>query len=180
MKFAICNELYENWPIEKAFASMAKSGYQGVEIAPFTLGETVHEISAARRKEICGAAKTAGIEIIGLHWLLLKPAGMSWVTTDKALREKTVAYFEALIDLCGDLGGKVMVLGSPKARQVAPGQTWLDVWKRATDVLGHLAAKAAAKQIVIALEPLTPKDNCNFMNTRPRARYSLRPSIRRD
>jgi sugar phosphate isomerase/epimerase len=165
MKFAICNELYENWPIEKAFASMAKTGYQGVEIAPFTLGETVHEITAARRNEIRAAAKTAGIEIIGLHWLLLKPAGMSWVTSDKALREKTVAYFEALIDLCGDLGGTVMVLGSPKARQVASGESWLEVWKRATDVLGHLAAKAAAKKIVIALEPLTPKDNCNFINT---------------
>lgn len=165
MKFAICNELYENWPIEKIFAHAAKVGYEGIEIAPFTLAENVNEISSARRADIKRAAAGAGVQIIGLHWLLLKPAGMSWVTSDKALREKTVSYFEALIDLCADLGGNVMVLGSPKARQVAPGESWLSVWNRAVDVLGRLAAKAAAKRIVIALEPLTPKDNCNFINT---------------
>jgi len=165
MKFAICNELYENWPIEKIFAHAAKVGYEGIEIAPFTLADDVHEISSARRAEIKRAAAGAGVQIIGLHWLLLKPAGMSWVTADKTLRDKTVSYFEALIDLCADLGGNIMVLGSPKARQVAPGEAWLDVWNRAVDVLGHLASKAAAKKIVIALEPLTPKDNCNFINT---------------
>jgi sugar phosphate isomerase/epimerase len=165
MKFAICNELYENWPIEKIFAHAAKVGYEGIEIAPFTLAENVHEISSARRADIKRAAAGSGVQIIGLHWLLLKPAGMSWVSSDKALREKTVSYFEALIDLCADLGGNIMVLGSPKARLVAPGESWLDVWNRAVDVLGHLAAKAAAKKIVIGLEPLTPKDNCNFINT---------------
>lgn len=165
MKFAICNELYENWPIEKIFAHAAKVGYEGIEIAPFTLADDVREISSARRADIKRAATGSGVQIIGLHWLLLKPAGMSWVTSDKALRDKTVSYFEALIDLCADLGGNIMVLGSPKARQVAPGEAWLDVWNRAVDVLGHLAAKAVAKNIVIAFEPLTPKDNCNFINT---------------
>ena len=49
MKFAICNELYERWEIDKALASIARTGYNGVEIAPFTLADEAREITTSRR-----------------------------------------------------------------------------------------------------------------------------------
>jgi sugar phosphate isomerase/epimerase len=165
VKFAICNELYEGWEIEKVFAHAASVGYQGVEIAPFTLAGDCREISAARRQEIRAAARKHGIEIIGLHWLLIKPPGLHINAADNSLRQKTVQYVEALIDLCADLGGSVMVFGSPKQRAVLPGEKWMDVWNRSVEVFKLLGEKAAQKKIVIAFEPLAPRDNCNFINT---------------
>ena len=37
MKIAFCNEVFGNWPLEKQFESVASAGYDGVELAPFTL-----------------------------------------------------------------------------------------------------------------------------------------------
>ena len=57
MKFATCNEYFENWAIEDVFNYAADLGYDGVEIAPFALGPSVEDISAARRDEIRAAAE---------------------------------------------------------------------------------------------------------------------------
>ena len=76
MKFGICNEMFESWKIEEVFACAADLGFDGVEIAPFTLADSVTEIPAATRDRIRAAAADQGIEIIGLHWLLLKPEGL--------------------------------------------------------------------------------------------------------
>lgn len=165
MKFAICNEMYEQWPIEKVFAHAARTGYQGVEVAPFTLADDCREISAARRKEIREAANREGVQVIGLHWLLLKPAGLHINAPDATLRKKTEEYVEALIDLCADLGGEIMVWGSPKQRQVLAPFNWSDAYKHLVDALQRLGAKAHAKKVTICFEPLGPKDNCNLINT---------------
>ena len=41
MKIAICNEMFEDWKIEDVFAYAAELGYEAVEIAPFTLADSV-------------------------------------------------------------------------------------------------------------------------------------------
>lgn len=165
MKYALCNELYENVSVEDSIARIAKAGYQGVEIAPFTIAENARDVSAERKKSIRLAAKNAGVEIIGLHWLLAKPPGFHINGPDAALRQKTKEYFEVLIDLCAELGGKVLVYGSPKSRTVLPNDHWSEVWKRSVEVFGPLSERAGKNGCVIALEPLGPKDNCNFINT---------------
>src|SRR5437868_228773 len=116
MKFATCNEPWKGVPIEEIFRIAARLGYDGVEIAPFTLANDVRDLSPARRKEIVRAAADAGVQIVGLHWLLVSPAGMHITTSDESIRRKTIDYMKALIHFCGDLGGKVMIHGSPKQR----------------------------------------------------------------
>ena len=49
---AICNETFQDWPFDKAFAFAAECGYTGVEIAPFTIANKVTTISANRRAEV--------------------------------------------------------------------------------------------------------------------------------
>ena len=116
MKFATCNEYFENWAIEDVFNYAADLGYDGVEIAPFALAASVEVISAARRDEIRAAAEKAGVEIVGLHWLLASPKGLYITHPDPEIYQRTCAYFKALVQFCGDLGGEVMIIGSPTGR----------------------------------------------------------------
>lgn len=67
MKIAICNELFQGWPIKKVFQYAAQLGYNGVQIAPFTLANSVLDVSMDRRRAIRRAAETSGVEIVGLH-----------------------------------------------------------------------------------------------------------------
>ncbi len=39
MKFALCNEVFENWTWANTVRAIADAGYDGVEIAPFTLAD---------------------------------------------------------------------------------------------------------------------------------------------
>ena len=73
MKLTTCNEYFTDWPIEEVFDYAADLGYEAVEIAPFTLADSVEDIPASRRAQIRTAAERAGVEIAGLHWLLASP-----------------------------------------------------------------------------------------------------------
>ena len=164
MKIAICNELFEGWPIEKVLDYSAQLGYDGVELAPFTLGETASDISAGARKRIRKAAEATGIEIAGLHWLLVKPAGLYINHPDAGVRQTTQNYLKELIDLCGDLGGKVLVHGSPQQRNVKEGWDPIDTWNFAKETFQICAETAQAQGVYYCLEALTPADT-NFINT---------------
>ncbi len=164
MKFSICNELFEGWAIEDVFKTVRDLGYDGVEIAPFTLGDTVDDISAARRREIVHAAKSNGIEIVGLHWLLAKPEGLYINHPDPEVRLQTRDYLDSLIWLCGDLGGKVLVFGSPKQRNVHPGLTYDQAWEYACHTFAHCAETAEDAGVYLCLEALARRET-DFINT---------------
>jgi sugar phosphate isomerase/epimerase len=75
MKFAICNETFNDRTVEAGFQLARDCGYTGIEIAPFTLATYATDISAARRQEVRRQAADAGLEVVGLHWLLAKTEG---------------------------------------------------------------------------------------------------------
>jgi len=164
MRFAICNELFEGWPQERVFRYCAGVGYDGVEVAPFTLAEDIRSLSPARVAALRREAEEAGIAVVGLHWLLKSPAGLSLNGPDDAARENTRDFFFALIRLCRELGGSVLVLGSPAQRSVGEGDTYEAVWARSVEMLKACGDEAARAGAVIALEPLTAKET-NFLTT---------------
>jgi len=72
MKFGICNEIFYQslaapWTLEAAMVYAAKVGYDGIELAPFTLAKKVTDISALERERIREKARKAGIAISGIH-----------------------------------------------------------------------------------------------------------------
>jgi len=164
IKISICNELFQGWPIEKVFEYIAKLGYDGVEIAPFTLADSVTEISSKRRKEIRLAAEENGIEIIGLHWLLLKPEGLYINHPDEFIRIQTQEYIEALIHFCADLGGKILVHGSPHQRTIQEGWNAKDSWDYAKETFKVSLKAAQQRNVIYCIEPLAPALT-NFINT---------------
>jgi sugar phosphate isomerase/epimerase len=112
MNFAICSEIFQGWKIEDTLAGAARLGYAGVEIAPFTLANSVTDISATERQAMREAAARSGIAITGIHWVLVKPEGLYINHPDRSIRERTAKYFCDLVDFCAGLGGKVMVVAS--------------------------------------------------------------------
>lgn len=164
VKFAICNEIFQNWKLEDIFAYAARLGYAGVEIAPFTLADSVNEFSATQRKDIRELAARHKIEIAGLHWLLVKPEGLHLNHPDAAIRSRTAKYFCDLADFCADIGGKVMVVGSPKQRDVQAGITHEQALEWTAATLRDAVKRAEDRGVTICFEPLSPVET-NFINT---------------
>ena len=72
MKFAICNETYQGWSLSDTCASAFDTGYQGLEIAPFTLNEDPRDLTILEAKSMGNIVREHGLEVVGLHWLLVK------------------------------------------------------------------------------------------------------------
>jgi len=161
-RFAICNETFENWPHQRVVEFVAECGYTGLEIAPFTIATYVTDISAARRTELRSQAERAGLQILGLHWLLAKTEGLHLTTPDAGVRRKTADYLGELARFCADLGGNVLVLGSPKQRNVLPGVTRQQAFDNAAEVLEKMLPVLEKTGVRVALEPLAPVET-NFM-----------------
>jgi D-psicose/D-tagatose/L-ribulose 3-epimerase len=164
MKISICNELFQEWPIEKVFEYAAQLGYDGVEIAPFTLADSVTEISQKRRNAIRRAAEESGIEIVGLHWLLVKPEGLYINHPDEIIRIRTQEYMEALIHFCADIGGNVLLHGSPHQRTVKEGWDLKQAWEYSRETFKVCLETARKRNVFYCIEPLT-RASTNFINT---------------
>jgi sugar phosphate isomerase/epimerase len=164
MKFALCNEMFESRPMAEVCSVARKLGYHGIEIAPFTLAPSADEITAGQRKEVRSAIEDNGLQTVGLHWLFAGPTGLHMTTTDNQIRGRTRDYLSCLLDLCSDLGGKVLVLGSPKQRSIVEGQTKEGAWQRAVELLSSVLDQAEQLGLTICLEPLSPVET-DFINT---------------
>ncbi len=169
MKYAICNETFGNQPFDEAWALARNLGYTGIEIAPFTLLPNddpfdARNVSAPQRATVKQQAADAGLEMVGLHWLLAKTQGLYLTSPEKSVRDKTVEYFKVLSQLCADLGGKIMVLGSPQQRNLLPGVTYDQAEEYAAEVLRAAMPTLADLDLTMALEPLAPAEG-DFLPT---------------
>ena len=158
MKYAICNEVYGELPFEKAFQHARQCGYEGLEIAPFTIGKNVFEIPADRRRWVRDQAERNGLQIIGLHWLLAHTEDLHLTSADPTTRGRTVDYMAELARLCRDLGGGVMVLGSPQQRNLLAGMSYQEGFDNAVQALRQLLPVLNETEVTLALEPLGPEE----------------------
>ena len=154
MRIALCNEVFGAMPLEAQCELAARLGYDGLEIAPFTLAEAPERIDAGEARRLRGVIEASGLVVTGLHWLLVKPGGLSLTTPDAAVRARTLEVVTRLIGLCAELGGSVLVHGSPKQRQIAPGETHATAHGRLVEFLADAAAVAAAHGVTYCIEPL--------------------------
>lgn len=164
MKFAICNETYGARPLAEICDHVAACGYDGLEIAPFTLRDDPSQFTEREAAVIGTSVRAAGLDVVGLHWLLVKPEGLHLTTPDDAVRRHTVAFVSHLVRICAALGGRVMVWGSPRQRQINEGESYDDAWCRARDVLRDVAEIALPLGVVVALEPLGASET-NFLTS---------------
>ena len=158
MKYAICNETFQDWPFDKAFAFAKQCGYTAIEFAPFTMGSDATSVTAAKRAEIRQQLADAELQSIGLHWLLAKTEGFYLTSPDAEVRKKTADYLCELTKLCRDLNGDTMVLGSPQQRNLLPGVSHDQAMEFAADVIRAAEPTMRELNVTLALEPLGPAE----------------------
>lgn len=165
LKTAISNQVFSGWEIGRAMDYVARLGYNGMELAPHDLAETVFKITPSRRREIRQAAARAGIEIVGFHSALkCDVLELHIQHPDAAVRQRTVDYTRALIELAGDLGAKILVMGSPKQRGIFPGLTAQQAWDLAKDSFCQVLDSAVAHSVTLCMEAITHRLT-NFVST---------------
>jgi sugar phosphate isomerase/epimerase len=164
MKFAICHELFVDWDWPRQCRFIAETGYQGIEVAPFAIAERPSALTAAARRQLRDVAADSGLEIIGLHWLLARTQGLHLTSADAATRARTAAYLRELADLCADLGGSLMVFGSPQQRNREAGVSADEARVHALEVFRASLPHLADRGVTLCLEPLTPAET-DFCNT---------------
>ena len=164
MKFAICQELYENTDWSEQCRLIAEAGYTGIEVAPFAISSDLASVAASVFQGLKQEAERHGLEIIGLHWLLAKTTGLYLTSPDAAIRKATADYLMLLARACRQLGGHIMVFGSPQQRSLLPGISKQQAAEFAADVFRQAAPAFADHDVFLCLEPLTAKET-DFINT---------------
>jgi len=155
-RYAICNETFGDWPLSRACDFAAECGYSGIEIAPFTLAALAGGLSTQARGELRRTIARAGLDCVGLHWLLAKTEGFHVAHPEAEVRGRTIEYLGELARLCHDLGGRVLVFGSPKQRSLLPGVSSEQAIDHIHEVFSRLVPVLEATDTVLALEPLSP------------------------
>jgi sugar phosphate isomerase/epimerase len=164
MRIALCNEVLAGMPLERQCEYAAGLGYDGLEIAPFTLDASPEKISTAEAAKIRRVVEASGLVVTGLHWLLVKPDGLSLTDPDASIRGRTIEVMLRFSALCAELGGAVLVHGSPKQRQIAPGETLATALARLRDGLAQAASAAGKAGVIYCIEPLSRRET-SLVNT---------------
>jgi sugar phosphate isomerase/epimerase len=164
MRFAICNELFEGWPFDAVCRFVKEAGYDGLEVAPFTLAPRITDVTGERRALLRQQAADVGVEIIGLHWLLAGTQEFHLTSPDPAVRLRTADYIVSLSEACRDMGGALMVFGSPKQRSLLPGVSREQAFDWAAETFRSVMRAVEGNGVSICMEPLSPSET-DFINT---------------
>lgn len=164
IELSLCNELLaaEGKSISEQCHIAAALGYMGLELSPATLSESPERMPASAVHEIRSTVNDHGLVITGLHWLLAPYPQLSITQPDVAAATQDVLI--RLIDLTVELGGRVLVHGSPNQRRPPDGEAMEETVARVINFFRPIAAHAKASGVVYCLEPLAPNET-SFVNT---------------
>jgi D-psicose/D-tagatose/L-ribulose 3-epimerase len=164
LRLALCNEVLSPLSFEAQCRMARALGYSGLELAPYTVAEQPEAVDAAQARALRAVAADHGLEITGLHWLLVQPPGLSITSPDQALHRRTVDFMRRLCEFCAELGGRYLVHGSPAQRRPHAGQSQADALARATAAWAAAGEAAGRLGLSYCIEPLS-RDQTPLVNT---------------
>jgi len=134
---------------------LAEMGFTGLEVAPSRIWEDSWH--GARAKSVDAyrlAAKSAGLEIVGLHSLLFDQPGLNLFADAKGRRDM-LDFFVHLSGICRDLGGRTLIWGGGRRR----GDISEDRARAITeDFFAELSDRTENDGTIFCLEPLARED----------------------
>lgn len=164
MRYAVCNEFFGDMEFAKAAALVAKHGFHGMELAPFTLfGDFSPAAVAAGVRTARKGLADNGLAFAGLHWLFVKPEGLHVTARDAAVRQRSWDHLKRLLDIAGELGGGSLIFGSPKQRS-SRGIPKDEAMRYYEEGLAGAADYASARSSRVLVEAL-PSVDTDIVNT---------------
>ena len=154
---ALCNEVVRELDFAQQCDLAATLGFDGLEVAPFTLTDDPRKLDERDLVRLRRAADDAGVRITSLHWLLTAPEGLSITTADARIREDTLEVMRVLVEVCAALGGEVLVHGSPNQRVLSAEDPEGDA-ARGREAFASIAEEAARAGVTYCIEPLSPQE----------------------
>lgn len=168
IRLGICNELFEGWDFTRVCRTVRAIGYDGLELAPFTLAPTITDLTPDYRNRLRDIMADADLACIGTHLLLAKTEGLHLTSPDLTTRMKTATYLLELARATHDLGGKIIVFGSPEQRNRLPEVSYSQAMDYAREIFSTIMPEIGALDIDLCIEPL-PASETNFLNSIPQA-----------
>jgi len=173
MKLSICNEVFSGKDVTEVLPQTKQFGYDGVEIAPFTIASNVEKISMEKRREIRRKALENEVEVVGIHWVLVCDKGIKLFNDFGGVNRDAVNYLIKLIEFTSDIDGKILVFGSPKQRNVPSMGVYNRAWNSAVSAFREVGDFAGGKMVTLCIEPLS-RDQTNFINNVSEANKFIR------
>ncbi len=164
MKFAICNETFQDRSFAEQCRTASDLGYTGLEIAPFTLTDTVQALTVSDARAFGATVRDHGLETVGLHWLLAKTTGYHLTSPDREVRDATLNHARHLASICHAMGGSIMVWGSPQQRSLEDSWDYQEAFDRAAELLRSASEHCGSLGVTIAMEPLGTSET-NFLTS---------------
>jgi len=151
------------WPQEEDAAVaevLNASGIAGIEIAPTKIWADPLTASDAAIDAYRRFWNDRGIAIVAAQALLFGKSELT-IFESAATRQKTLDYLGAIVRLCGRLGARALVFGSPKNRKVGALPA-AEVDAIAQEFFGRLGEIAAAAGTCIVMEANPPEYGADF------------------
>ncbi|MGD2143591.1 MAG: sugar phosphate isomerase/epimerase family protein [Anaerolineae bacterium] len=157
MQYAVSNWIYGDEPLRQTFSRLAHFGYQGVEL--------VGEPERYETGEVAELREEFGLEVTSvLSWCIWGIPGRDLAAPDDTERSAAERYCRACVDLASEVGAPiVVVLPAPAGRTAPTGepqseQAWISgykaEWDNAVNSTRRAATYAAARDVLLALEPI--------------------------
>lgn len=161
MKIAVSNIAWPAGCDEEMADLLAELGATGVEVAPTKVwpvppDATDAEVDAHRRMW-----ESRGIAVVAAQALLFGRPDLT-LFDDPDTRRKTLDYLRGVVRVCGRLGAKSLVFGSPKNRR-AGGRDRETVWAEAVEFFGMLGEAAADHGTAVVMEANPPTYGADFV-----------------
>ncbi|MBF0517052.1 MAG: sugar phosphate isomerase/epimerase [Nitrospirae bacterium] len=163
MKLAVSNVAWYPKRFESFVKLLSGLNCDGIELAASMIWDEPVDTSARDRIEVRRMIQDSGLRVTGLQALLFTRRKLT-VFGQGHGRRLTIEYLTRMMDLCRDLGGEVLVFGSPANRRIDEGLNPMEALASAVDFFSELGTLAGQRGVFFCIEPLG-KTETNFINT---------------
>ena len=162
MNIAISNLAWPPADDDAVFALLKERGLSRVEIAPTKYFPEIEAATPDQIRAVKARFAAAKLTVVGFQSLLFGQPDLK-VFAEREVTDRTIDYLGVLAKLCSDLGGQVMVFGSPKNRQVPAEMTKDDAWRAAVDFFWKAGQRCHEHGVTLVIEPNPVQYHCNFI-----------------
>jgi len=150
MQYSISNWIYATEDLEKGFQRLAKYKYDAVELE----GEPDKE--KYEPKKVKKMLQQYGLEVSSIAGMYLwkEEIKRDLASSDKKIREQTIAYLIKCIDYAQLMGAKLVIVVPAAVSKLAPSLSKKEDWKNSVKAVQEVAKYAEKKDILLAIEPI--------------------------